>query len=93
MNIMKLVALLSWVLAGSATGDETPSSSLNYGASLMQWTSEEDWEIVVENLRFCAQAARAAQCKGILWDAEPYGHRNPWRYREDTEIAGRRDKA
>lgn len=59
-----------------------------YGASTMRWTSDEDWRVVTDNLRFCAQAARAAKCKGILWDAEPYDHRNPWRYQDQPDSNG-----
>ncbi len=59
-----------------------------YGASSMRWTSDEDWKSVADNLRFCAQAARAARCKGILWDAESYGQRNPWRYQDQPDTKG-----
>ena len=54
-----------------------------YGASQMDWFSEEDWLAVAEQLRFAAQIAKAAGCAGILWDPEPYGS-NPWKYSEQT---------
>jgi hypothetical protein len=53
-----------------------------YGASTMDWFSETDWKRVLEHVRFAAKAAKAARCKGICWDPEPYGGINPWRYRE-----------
>jgi len=57
-----------------------------FGASQMDWFSDEDWAKVDENLRFSARMAKAAQCKGILWDAEPYKPGgNPWRFAEQEK--------
>ncbi len=56
-----------------------------YGASTMDWFREADWKRVLENVRFCARAAKAGHCKGICWDAEPYTGHNPWRYIEQPD--------
>lgn len=53
-----------------------------YGASTMDWFSDDDWKRVLENVRYCAQVARAGRCKGVVWDPEPYSGRNPWRLPE-----------
>ncbi len=53
-----------------------------YGASTMDWFSDEDWEEVLDHTRYCARAAKAAGCKGVCWDAEPYHDINPWRFIE-----------
>lgn len=51
-----------------------------YGASTMNWFSDADWEAVLEHTRYTARAAKAAGCKGVCWDAEPYHDINPWRF-------------
>jgi hypothetical protein len=51
-----------------------------YGASSMDWFSDEDWSKVVDNIRFCVQAAKKSGCRGVIWDGEPYGGINPWKY-------------
>lgn len=57
-----------------------------FGASQMDWFSDEDWARVDEHLRYGAKLAKAAQCKGILWDAEPYKPgKNPWRLEEQEK--------
>jgi hypothetical protein len=54
-----------------------------YGASQMDWFSDEDWALVTEQIKYVARLAKAAKCKGILWDPEPYKPGgNPWRFRE-----------
>jgi hypothetical protein len=54
-----------------------------YGASQMDWFSDEDWAKVDAHLRFAVRMAKAAHCKGIFWDAEPYKPgKNPWKYTE-----------
>ena len=54
-----------------------------YGGSQMDWFSDDDWKLVVDQLKYTAQLAKACKCKGILWDPEPYKPgRNPWRYKE-----------
>lgn len=57
-----------------------------YGASQMDWFSDEDWAKVDSHLRFAAQMARAARCKGVFWDPEPYKPgKNPWKYKEQEK--------
>jgi hypothetical protein len=58
-----------------------------FGASQMDWFSDEDWAKAEEYIRFGARVARAAHCKGILWDAEPYKPgKNPWKYSEQEKV-------
>jgi hypothetical protein len=58
-----------------------------FGASQMDWFSDEDWAKAEEYIRFGARVARAAHCKGILWDAEPYKPgKNPWQYSDQEKI-------
>lgn len=52
-----------------------------YAASTMDWFDDEDWVRIVANARFCARAARAGRCAGLMWDPEPYGP-NPWVHAE-----------
>ena len=56
-----------------------------YGASTMDWFSDSDWKKVIENVRFCAKAAKIGNLKGICWDAEPYGGHNPWRLQDQPD--------
>lgn len=60
----------------------TDNFILVYARSTMDWFSDADWRNVLENVRFCARAARAGGCRGILWDPEPYTRNtsaiNPW---------------
>ncbi len=57
-----------------------------FGASQMDWFSDEDWARVDAHLRYAAQLARAAHFKGILWDPEPYKPgKNPWKYEEQEK--------
>ena len=52
-----------------------------YGASQLNWFSDEDWAIVDLNLRYFAKLAKAMKCKGVMWDPEPYKPGiNPWEY-------------
>jgi hypothetical protein len=54
-----------------------------YGASQMEWFSDEDWKLAEEQIRFNLKIARTAGCRGIVWDPEPYKPgKNPWRYNE-----------
>jgi len=48
-----------------------------YAASQMDWFSDADWEWVLRNVTLCARAARLGRCKGVTFDAEPYGTRTP----------------
>jgi hypothetical protein len=57
-----------------------------FGASQMDWFSDEDWAKVETHLRYAAQMAKVAHFKGILWDAEPYKPgKNPWKYLEQEK--------
>ncbi len=47
--------------------------------SQMDWFSDADWEWVLRNVGLCARAARVGHCKGLTFDAEPYGT-SPWNY-------------
>jgi hypothetical protein len=52
----------------------------------MDWFSDEDWTKAEEYIRLGARVARAAHCKGILWDAEPYKPgKNPWQYSDQKK--------
>jgi hypothetical protein len=58
-----------------------------FGASQMDWFSDEDWAKAEENIRFGARIAKTAHCKGILWDAEPYKPgKNPWKYSDQEKV-------
>ncbi len=57
----------------------TDNFLMMYAASEMDWFSDEDWEIVLENVALVARAAAIGRCKGVCFDAEPYGD-NPWHY-------------
>ena len=50
-----------------------------YGASQMDWFSDDDWAVVENQIEFAVSVAKASGCIGILWDPEPYGS-NPWKY-------------
>lgn len=57
-----------------------------YGGSQMDWFSDEDWALVEDQIRFAARLAKAAGCKGVVWDPEPYKPgNNPWKYNEQTK--------
>jgi hypothetical protein len=63
----------------------TDNFMVMYSASSMDWFSDSDWKIVLDNAAYIAKTARAGNCKGLLFDTEPYPHvvpgtRNPWRY-------------
>jgi hypothetical protein len=78
-------------LRGATTTPESGVLTDNFlalfGASQMDWFSDADWEITDKYLRYAAQLAKAAHCKGIIWDAEPYQPgKNPWKYVEQINI-------
>lgn len=54
-----------------------------YAKSSADWFSDADWECVLHNVGLCAKAARLGRCKGLCFDAEPYGA-NPWLYTEQA---------
>jgi hypothetical protein len=61
-----------------------------YGASQMDWFSEESWKQVEMHLRYAANLARVGGFKGILWDPEPYKPgKNPWRMSEQPDKGDR----
>jgi len=45
----------------------------------MNWFDDNQWQVIVSNLRLASKAARAGHCVGICFDPEPYGP-NPWDY-------------
>ncbi|MCC7492843.1 MAG: hypothetical protein IT204_10865 [Fimbriimonadaceae bacterium] len=45
----------------------------------VDWFDDAAWGRIEGNLRLTAQAAVAGRCKGVCFDAEPYGA-NPWVY-------------
>jgi hypothetical protein len=58
-----------------------------FGASQMDWFSDEDWAKAEEHIRFGVRVAKASKCKGILWDAEPYKPgKNPWQYSVQEKV-------
>ena len=59
-----------------------------YGASQMDWFSDKDWAMAEDQIRFATRLAKAANCKGILWDPEPYKPgKNPWKYTEQEKAS------
>jgi len=60
-------------------GSFTDNFLMAYAASKMDWFSDDDWSVIVANVRLLASAAEAGNCKGICFDCEPYGE-NPWHY-------------
>lgn len=60
-------------------GRFTDNFVIMYAASTMDWFSDADWECVLHNVGLCVEAARLGRCKGVCFDAEPYGA-NPWHY-------------
>ena len=57
----------------------TDNFLMMFSASTMDWCSDADWAIITKNLGLIARAAKAGHCKGLVFDAEPYGD-NPWNY-------------
>jgi len=60
-------------------GKFTDNFILMLAKSEVDWFSDEDWEAVLHNVGLVAQAAQVGRCKGVAFDAEPYGF-NPWHY-------------
>lgn len=69
------------VLSDIKWGKFTDNFLSVYAASTMDWFSDSDWEKILAHTKFAARAAKAAGCKGIMFDPEPYGN-NPWNYSE-----------
>ncbi len=60
-------------------GTLTDNFLIMYAASEVDWFSDADWEAVCHNVGLTARAAKLGRCKGLCFDAEPYGT-NPWHY-------------
>jgi hypothetical protein len=60
-------------------GKFTDNFVIMWSASTMDWFSDADWKTVLHNVGLVTQAAAAGRCKGVCFDAEPYGA-NPWAY-------------
>jgi hypothetical protein len=69
-------------------GRFTDNFIIMYAASTMDWWSDADWECVLHNVGLCAEAARLGHCKGVCFDAEPYGN-NPWHYPSQARASER----
>jgi hypothetical protein len=69
------------VLSDIKWGKFTDNFLSVYAASTMDWFSDSDWQKVIDHTKFAAAAAKAARCKGVMFDPEPYGN-NPWNYSE-----------
>jgi len=67
------------VLSSIQWGKFTDNFIAMYAASDMDWYSDADWQTVLAKVKFCAKAAKAAGCVGLMLDTEPYGI-NPWDY-------------
>jgi hypothetical protein len=51
-----------------------------YGASQMDWFSDQHWKEAESYIRYAANLARIGNFKGIIWDPEPYKPgKNPWK--------------
>lgn len=60
-------------------GAFTDNFIIMYAASEVDWFNDGDWEAVCHNVGLTAHAAKLGRCKGLCFDAEPYGT-NPWSY-------------
>jgi hypothetical protein len=45
----------------------------------MDWFSDDQWKVIVENLKLFSLAVKSGNCVGVCFDPEPYGE-NPWAY-------------
>lgn len=54
-----------------------------YAASEVDWFDDAHWEAALHNVSVTVRAAKAGKCKGVCFDAEPYG-KNPWNWREQA---------
>lgn len=54
-----------------------------YGASQMDWFSDEDWTLAKDYIRYAGKLAKLGNFKGVFWDPEPYEPgKTPWHYAE-----------
>jgi len=61
-----------------------------YGASQMDWFSDQQWKNAEAYIRYAANLAKVGNFKGILWDPEPYKPgKNPWKMSEQPNREGR----
>jgi len=51
-----------------------------HATSTMDWFRDADWVKAEEHLRWCARMAKAAGCRGVFWDPEPYNGFNLWHH-------------
>ena len=61
----------------------TDNFFMMYARSNMDWFSDEDWGpdgLVLRNVGYCAEVAKAGGLVGICFDMEPFWGRNPWGY-------------
>lgn len=45
----------------------------------MDWFNDDQWQVIVENMKLFSLAVKSANCVGVCFDPEPYGD-NPWAY-------------
>ncbi len=45
----------------------------------MDWFNDDQWKVIVENMKLFSLAVKTANCVGVCFDPEPYGN-NPWAY-------------
>jgi len=45
----------------------------------MDWFNDEQWNVIVENMKLFSLAVRSGNCVGVCFDPEPYGT-DPWVY-------------
>jgi hypothetical protein len=45
----------------------------------MDWFNDDQWKVIVENMKLFSFAVQSAHCVGVCFDPEPYGN-NPWAY-------------
>jgi hypothetical protein len=57
-----------------------------YAASSMDWYNDADWRVVLEHAAFMARAAREGNCRGLMFDPEPYGP-SPWTYAQQPHAS------
>lgn len=43
----------------------------------MDWFNDEQWKVIVENMKLFSLALKSGNCIGVCFDPEPYGE-NPW---------------
>jgi len=61
------------------TSKFTDNFIIGWAASEQDWFDDAHWEVILQNTKNLAKAAKLANCVGICFDHEPYGF-NPWSY-------------